>query len=221
MLQDGMPSLQCQFLNQSTTLNARDTAARQTVTRRRGTFECEACGKKVSSKQYLRQHMTTAHGAGKARKFVCETCGKQLCSKQYLRQHMATAHGVGDVRQLECQLCGKNVCSKQYLRHHMTTAHGVGDARKFECGVCSQVFNLKSSLTAHTKRVHPTTTTTTTTHWSSQFTSGLQNDSEKTVASMRTCVCYTYDALFAYTSTCTRTYANVLIQCCCKNFCSK
>jgi uncharacterized Zn-finger protein len=87
------------------------------------------CGKKFSTRQFLKVHETFAHGDEKS--IICEACGKGFKSKSSLAQHRMT-HVPYDELPHVCDhaLCGKRFGWPSHLREHKRRIHGVGAKNK-------------------------------------------------------------------------------------------
>ena len=55
-------------------------------------FSCDVCGKKVTTKQSLRQHMATMHGMGDVKTYQCDVCSRVFNDKSNLRAHVRKVH---------------------------------------------------------------------------------------------------------------------------------
>ena len=55
-------------------------------------FECERCGKKITTKTSLKQHLASAHGLGDVRKFACEMCSRVFNKSCNLLRHVRSVH---------------------------------------------------------------------------------------------------------------------------------
>ena len=80
------------FSDQSAINAHYDTAHAQHTKRREPTFECDVCGKKVTTKYSLKQHMSIAHGVGDVQKFECDVCSYVTKDKSNLRKHVKNKH---------------------------------------------------------------------------------------------------------------------------------
>ena len=90
--------IQCQicymtFTDQST-INAHyetmhDDSARND---RGGAYACDVCGKRMSSRFWLKQHLATTHGVGEATKFECNVCARAFGDRSNLNRHMKRVH---------------------------------------------------------------------------------------------------------------------------------
>jgi uncharacterized C2H2 Zn-finger protein len=81
-------------------------------------FECNDCGNKFTTKEYLKKHINGVHGG---LKFKCQQCNKELRSRQGLKIHLKT-HDVivheGE-KPFRCTECGKNFSRQFHLNEHI------------------------------------------------------------------------------------------------------
>ena len=80
------------FSDQSEISAHYDTAHAQSSDKPNAKFECTVCGKKVTSKRSLEQHMTSVHGLGEKRSFSCDLCSYVTSYKTALNRHTRTVH---------------------------------------------------------------------------------------------------------------------------------
>ena len=57
-----------------------------------GEYGCDVCGKRLSSKRWLKQHLATVHGVGDVKKFQCDICRQEFTQKVLLRNHIKKKH---------------------------------------------------------------------------------------------------------------------------------
>ena len=79
------------FVDQSA-INAHYDTAHAKPDNPNAKFKCDICGKKVSSKSVLKQHMATAHGQGDVKTFHCDLCQFVCNNKSNLNRHFKKAH---------------------------------------------------------------------------------------------------------------------------------
>ena len=82
---------------------------------KKGSFSCNSCNKKFSSKDYLRDNAKTHIEVD----FECDHCQEIFKNKQSLKQHVKTIHGN---KALLCILCPKSFARKDYLVKHMESS---------------------------------------------------------------------------------------------------
>ena len=100
MFQAWMGSIQCQichmmFNDQSAISAHYGTAHAQSGGRPDhpdARHACEVCGKKVTTKHSLKQHMANTHGIGDVMTFQCDICSKAFNQKSSLLRHLRLKH---------------------------------------------------------------------------------------------------------------------------------
>ena len=80
------------FSDQSAINAHYDTAHAQGSDNPNAKYECTVCGKKVTSKKSLKQHMTNVHGLGEKRSFSCDLCSYVTSYKHDLNRHVKIVH---------------------------------------------------------------------------------------------------------------------------------
>jgi uncharacterized Zn-finger protein len=105
-------------------------------------YDCEACGKAVSSKRALELHKRKHLDA-----YDCDVCTKGFLAKHQLDNHKIVHSGK---KQFKCDICGSAFFYKYYLNvlvknYHLTDQKVPG----FQCEVCGSKFKLKGSLLKH------------------------------------------------------------------------
>ena len=83
------------MFNDQSALNAHyDTAHGKTSRAKRGegTHACDVCGKMISDKSWLKQHMAIVHGVGDVKTFECDICSRTFNRKVNLVRHMKQVH---------------------------------------------------------------------------------------------------------------------------------
>jgi hypothetical protein len=110
---------------------------------------CKICDKKLSSKNYLRNHMQNVHQAQPDYEFFeCDLCGLRLKQKGSFIKHLKLNHKGGKIGEFQCDYDGKMFTSKWKLSNHMMVCHCVASKCKM-CG--SEVKNMKQ----HKRYLHP------------------------------------------------------------------
>ncbi|KAM4642452.1 uncharacterized protein O3C94_016772 [Discoglossus pictus] len=108
-------------------------------------FECTACGKYFTEKNYLVRHQRIHTGETL---ISCSECGKCFIQKATLVEHQRTHTGV---KPFACSHCGKCFIKKfnldMHQRIHMSE-------KQFACSECTKCFQQKSYLVKHYQRVH-------------------------------------------------------------------
>lgn len=82
-------------------------------------YECNACGRSLSSNQSLQRHLLSHSGE---RPYSCTICGRGFTTNQNRRRHQQLPHPLRFV----CEVCGQNFAQRAELRTHSTT-HGASE----------------------------------------------------------------------------------------------
>ena len=101
-------------------------------------FDCNKCGKKLSSRQILRRHMKDVHNQ---QTFACKFCEKRFNRKDGAQRHIQEIH---EYSSLVCDYCGDNFMKRVHVKKHVFEFHpdkAVQDFKK--CDKCDKVFTLK------------------------------------------------------------------------------
>jgi hypothetical protein len=118
---------------------------------------CDQCGKVLSTKAHLQQHIRTVHF--NERLFVCsfDNCGKSCNRKDYLKTHVQSIHeGVG----YSCSVCDKSFTSRSYLKKHISSVH---EKTRHQCDHCEKSYTARRTLNTHIKQNHQQSTNASTT----------------------------------------------------------
>lgn len=108
-------------------------------------FECNQCGKCLSSKRGLKKHQLT-HCEEK--NFKCLECGKEFSTRKNLTQHLR----VHSEREFECEDCGIQFKWKGDLLRHKKNIHsGIAN---YICNECGKGFVRKRHLERHISYSH-------------------------------------------------------------------
>ena len=110
-------------------------------------FQCDQCGKKLTSQNSLTLHIKATHD--KIKNFKCQHCPKKFSWPASLKWHIESAHAV--VKSHICGTCKLPLCSKGALKQH-ETVHDPNP--KFKCGKCGKGFKYKNNFFEHVKVLH-------------------------------------------------------------------
>ncbi|XP_075125598.1 uncharacterized protein LOC142198461 [Leptodactylus fuscus] len=107
-------------------------------------ISCSECGKHLSNKTYLMEHLRCHTGE---KPFSCSECGKSFSVKSRLSSHIRIHTGE---RPYSCTECDKSFKVKKDLTRHQRTHTG---ERPFTCSECGKSFTMKADLVTH-ERIH-------------------------------------------------------------------
>lgn len=116
-------------------------------------FECDFCGKKFSTKNFLRNHLMI-HVSKYVRelKFRCGECEKYFATNSLLCSHRLYAHSIRDTRELTCHICKKQLKTKSCLKMHIESVHA--KITQSSCDICNKVYSTKYERDKHFKLNH-------------------------------------------------------------------
>ena len=112
----------------------------------RSDFQCDMCGKSLSSKRNLQRHYWTHTGE---RPFQCNVCEQEFNRREILREHIRRRH-TGE-KPHTCAECNKSFATKLDLTRHCQTHNGL---KPYQCAECGQRFAQKASFVHHTRMKH-------------------------------------------------------------------
>ncbi|XP_018787365.1 PREDICTED: zinc finger protein 91-like [Bactrocera latifrons] len=105
---------------------------------------CEYCGKKFTSRTYLRKHVLMHTD----RVFACKFCEDTFKERKALREHEKGHHS--DRRNFLCSVCGESFVRNDYLRVHMRRHNG---EKPYKCQYCGKGFPRATDVKIH-ERYH-------------------------------------------------------------------
>ncbi|XP_036339645.1 zinc finger protein 91-like [Rhagoletis pomonella] len=106
--------------------------------------DCEYCGKKFTSRTYLRKHILMHTD----RVFACKFCEETFKERKALREHEKGHHS--DRRNFLCSVCGESFVRNDYLRVHMRRHNG---EKPYKCQYCGKGFPRATDVKIH-ERYH-------------------------------------------------------------------
>jgi len=109
-------------------------------------FPCHICGKQLSRKFALADHLSSAHNF-EPNEHVCEICGYSTLSKQTLQKHTRIKHIRKNFH--KCPHCDKQSHELAAIHVHIDSKHPDHDKKTVFCDHCSKSFIFPASLTKH------------------------------------------------------------------------
>ena len=109
-------------------------------------FPCHICGKQLSRKFALVDHLSSAHNF-EPNEHVCEICGYSTLSKQTLQKHKRIKHIRKNFH--KCPHCEKQSHELAAIHVHIDSKHPDHDKKTVFCDHCSKSFIFAASLTKH------------------------------------------------------------------------
>ncbi|KAJ8956307.1 hypothetical protein NQ318_015043 [Aromia moschata] len=101
------------------------------------THQCDICGKVLSCKSNLNQHIRTHTGD---RRYACDICGKKFFKAEHVAVHRRTHTGErphqfhSNERPFACSLCEKRFVTSSHLNIHIKQHNGDKSHRCIVCG---------------------------------------------------------------------------------------
>ena len=109
-------------------------------------FPCHICGKQLSRKFALEDHLSTIHKF-EANEHVCEICGYSTLSKLTLQKHKRIKHVKKNFH--KCPHCDFQSHRLATMHIHIDSKHPDHDQKTVFCDHCSKSFIFAASLTKH------------------------------------------------------------------------
>lgn len=141
-------------------------------------YQCEECGKHISSPECLRLHVDAIH---RGIKHPCPHCNYStgwpknldehimfyhthandesilkyqcsICGKKFKRQNSLAEHELThNPKTLKCSHCKRGFSHDRYLERHISSVHG---DKKFPCETCGKKFTTQEYVKTHFNSVH-------------------------------------------------------------------
>ena len=120
-------------------------------------FECEECGKAVSTKEILDRHKKTVH---RKESITCEECGMQVSRENHMNRHLSEVHGavknvnldfapadLQKFKRFQCDICRKAFTRKETLKRHKLSVHN--ETSEIFCKYCDKTFGRPDNARRH------------------------------------------------------------------------
>lgn len=121
------------------------TGAEELVEEQCHIFECEHCGKNLTSRDNMICHLRIHTGECP---FTCHVCGRCFRTRSGLSRHLKDVHE--HVKNFKCEICFRKFANRRTLDDHRRTHTG---ERPFVCDLCGKSFKTKAALYSH-KLIH-------------------------------------------------------------------
>lgn len=105
-------------------------------------YPCNLCGKKFTTKGFLKIHIASVH---ENVTHECNQCGKHFTIKGNLAKHIQSVH------QYNCNHCEKQFTANGDLKIHTESVH---EKVEFPCDLCEFKASRKSILQYHFRKEH-------------------------------------------------------------------
>ena len=109
-------------------------------------FPCHICGKQLSTKYFLEDHLNSIHKL-EQNEHVCEICGFSALSKVLMQRHRLIQHVKKDRN--KCPHCEFQSYKLDTMHVHIDSKHSDHDKKTVFCDHCSKSFIFAASLTKH------------------------------------------------------------------------
>ena len=105
-------------------------------------YFCDRCGKKLTSKKKVREHILRVHEGVETPKkpSTCNVCSKTFDTEYKMKYHRGKEH-----HRFQCELCEYQCALSSGLRKHMARHAGPS----FKCGFCDKMVKSRASLVVH------------------------------------------------------------------------
>ena len=115
---------------------------------RNDSFQCDICGKSLSSMSNKITHTNLVHTEETMKKYDCSLCEKRFARKCDLKVH-SIGHRKHPEDNFKCNICTSSLKTQNTLRLHKQKH----TRRAFKCVYCEYCSNRKDSLKTH-ERIH-------------------------------------------------------------------
>ena len=111
-------------------------------------YECEMCGKKLSSKDKYKKHVEYHYG----NKVTCGYCpdNKMFSGIYNLKRHIKNIHNRKN--RLTCHYCSNTFVNQGSLSRHISDVHE--NKRKYKCDICHKAFKRHNRFREHKIQIH-------------------------------------------------------------------
>ena len=117
---------------------------------KKGNWSCDQCGKVLSSRYNLNDHIDVVHKGIK--KFSCKFCELKFGYESVLRVHVRGVHKDIESLDYKCKKCDMAFNEFSELKKHRKSAHET--IGSFACEKCDKVFSVEAKLKHHNDFIH-------------------------------------------------------------------